>query len=53
MNDSKASKAVVTTTSRFAPGVADEFANRTPTRMELRDGPAFRAWLTRIFLKGA
>lgn len=50
-NDAKASKAVVTTTSRFAAGVAEEFANRTPSRIELRDGQAFRAWITRIFEK--
>jgi restriction system protein len=47
--DRKASKAVITTTSIFAPGVYTEFATRTPTRLELRDGAKLRAWLKRIF----
>lgn len=46
--DPKASKAYVTTTSAFAPGVAREFASVMPTRLELRDGNDLRAWLNRI-----
>jgi restriction system protein len=43
--DRRASKAYVTTTSRFAPGVHREFSDRMPTRLELRDGVALSAWL--------
>jgi restriction system protein len=47
-DDPAASKGVITTTSRFAPGVAEEFARRTPSRIELRDGQALREWLLRL-----
>lgn len=40
-----ASKAVITTTADFAPGVFGEFANLTPTRLELRDGIKLIQWL--------
>ena len=43
-----ASKAVVTTTSRFAPGVFTEFASMTPTRLELRDGQKLIEWLKTV-----
>lgn len=46
--DPAASKAVFTTTSVFAPGVEGEFADMTPTRLELRDGPRFQEWLKKI-----
>jgi restriction system protein len=49
--DAKASKAYVTTTSAFAPGVQDEFAALMPTRLELRDGIQLREWLTRSIKK--
>lgn len=39
------SKAVVTTTALFAPGVYEEFTSVMPNRLELRDGPALRKWL--------
>ena len=42
------SKVVVTTTSRFAPGVWDEFKQLMPYRLELRDGPLLRSWLLEI-----
>jgi restriction system protein len=45
--DKRASKAYVTTTSGFAPGVQQEFADRMPTRLELRDAVALRDWLQR------
>ena len=41
MKDQKASKGLVTTTSDFAPGVAAEFADLMPTRLELINGTAF------------
>jgi restriction endonuclease Mrr len=44
----KASKGVITTTSDFAPGVYEEFASRTPTRLELRNGPKLVEWLKAI-----
>ena len=43
-----ASKAVLTTTSNFAPGVETEFANFLPTRLELRNGENLLAWLRRV-----
>ena len=46
--DQKASKAVLTTTTTFAPGVYTEFAPVMPTRLELRDGKALREWLGRL-----
>jgi len=49
--DQRASKAYITTTSGFAPRVAEEVAALTPTRLELRDGNALRSWLIRILQK--
>ena len=43
-----ASKAIITTTSRFAPGVYKEFSNFTPTRLELRCGQGLISWLKSI-----
>ena len=39
------SKAVITTTTLFAPGVREEFKAVMPNRLELRDGRALRKWL--------
>jgi restriction system protein len=39
------SKAVITTTTLFAPGVHQEFKAVMPNRLELRDGRALRKWL--------
>jgi len=39
------SKAVITTTASFAPGVYEEFKPVMPNRLELRDGSALRRWL--------
>lgn len=43
--DAGASKGVLTTTSRFEPGVYKEFADCMPTRLELRNGTQLRDWL--------
>lgn len=42
MLDQRATHAVVSTTSDFAPGIADEFARMMPTRVSLRNGSALR-----------
>jgi restriction system protein len=42
------SKAVVTTTSRFAPGVYDEFKPVMPHRLELKDREPLVEWLQQI-----
>jgi restriction system protein len=42
------SKAVITTTALFAPGVTDEMKALIPYRLELRDGPKLREWLMRL-----
>jgi restriction system protein len=44
--DHNVSKALLTTTATFAPGVADEWKQWTPFRLELRDGATLAAWLT-------
>jgi restriction system protein len=49
--DQRASKAYITTTSGFAPGVYKEFEARMPTRIELRTGQDLKAWLKRILMK--
>lgn len=43
--DRRASKAFVTTTSDFAPGVRQEFADSIPTRLDLRNGIQLQRWL--------
>ena len=50
--DRRASKAYVSTTSVFAPRAYQEFADRMPTRIELRDGAALIDWLTRYDRRG-
>ena len=47
-NDKNASKGFVTTTSKFAPGIAKEFADLIPYRLQLRDGAALWEWLREI-----
>jgi restriction system protein len=44
-----ASKAVISTTSDFAPGVFEEFKDVTPTRLELRNWLQLREWLIQVF----
>ena len=46
--DQNVSKGIVTTTSRFASGVQEEFEKLTPYRFELRDGPALIEWLRQV-----
>lgn len=46
--DSNASKAVVTTTADFAPGVSKEFESFMPNRIELRNGSGVLEWLRQI-----
>jgi restriction system protein len=43
--DLGASKGVITTTSCFAPGIAKEFEQLIPGRIQLRDGVDLRKWL--------
>jgi restriction system protein len=42
------SKAVVTTTSQFAPGVFNEFKGVMPFRLELKDRAQLLEWLQQI-----
>ncbi len=46
--DKNASRGVVTTTSKFAPGVWKEFKEYIPNRLDLRDGPALCEWLLKV-----
>lgn len=52
LRDQDVSKAVITTTSTFAPGVQSEFSAFTPTRIQLKDGPELTRWLKEIALSG-
>lgn len=44
-NERGASKGIITTTSSFAPGIANEYADLIPGRISLRDGVQLRKWL--------
>lgn len=46
--DNAASKGFVTTTSEFAPGVAEEFKAYMPTRLELRDRKALFELISKL-----
>ncbi len=46
--DPRASKAYITTTSEFAPGVAKEFSDAIPTRLDLRNGTALIDWFKHL-----
>lgn len=46
--DLKASKALITTSSSFAPGVYKEFEPVMPSRLDVRNGEQVRAWLARV-----
>ena len=46
--DQELSKAVITTTSTFAPGIQREFKAFIPTRLQLKDGPELVRWLKEI-----
>jgi restriction system protein len=45
LRDRNVSKAVVTTTATFAPGVKAELASFIPYRLELKDGALLKTWL--------
>ena len=42
------SKAIITATALFAPGVHEEFKAVMPNRLELRDGPKLIEWFKRL-----
>jgi restriction system protein len=48
--DQNASKAIITTTSDFAPGIlrGDEFNRFMPNRLELRNGKQLAQWLNHV-----
>ena len=48
--DPRASKAIITTTSDFAPGIASDpyLAPSMPTRLELMNGVQLRDWMTKL-----
>ena len=46
--DRRATKAIITTTSDFAPGVADEFQEDIPYRLETKNGEQFLEWIGQI-----
>lgn len=51
--DRKASKAILATTGKLPPLLAyqTDIASLVPTRLELLDGPALRAWLARLAMQ--
>ena len=49
--DQNVSKGVITTTSKFAPRVQEQFKDVIPYRLDLRDGPALREWLRQVAKK--
>ena len=49
--DKNVSMGVITTTSKFARRVQEEFKDFIPYRLYLRDGPALREWLRRVAKK--
>jgi restriction system protein len=50
LGDPKASKGIITTTSRFPPRIYEDATVRmlSPTRLELVDGSKLQAWLTKL-----
>ena len=50
LTGSNASKGIVTTTSRFAPGIESDAGLKpfVPYRLELKDGPTLTQWLIGI-----
>lgn len=46
--DPGATKGIITTTSDFAPGVADEFKNVIPYQLETKNGEQFLEWIRHI-----
>lgn len=54
LGDQKASKAIITTTSDFAPGIKSDpyLAPSMPTRLELMNGTQLRDWMTKLATRG-
>lgn len=46
--DHSATKGIITTTSDFAPGVADEFQKVIPYQLETRNGEQFLNWIRQV-----
>ncbi len=46
--DPAATKGIITTTSDFAPGVADEFQKVIPYQLETRNGEQFSEWIRQV-----
>lgn len=46
--DHGATKGIITTTSDFAPGVADEFQKVIPYQLETKNGEQFLEWIGQI-----
>ena len=46
--DPGATKGIITTTSDFAPGVADEFQKVIPYQLETKNGEQFLEWVRQI-----
>jgi len=46
--DQNASKGIITTTGDFAPGVAEEFGNVMPYRLETKNGEQFLKWIESV-----
>ena len=46
--DERANQAVITTTTDFAPGIAEEFKDVIPVKLELKDGSQFLKWIEGI-----
>jgi restriction system protein len=42
------SKAIITTTATFAPGIREDLKAVIPYELDLRDGPALRQWLVAL-----
>jgi restriction system protein len=49
--DPGATKGIITTTSDFAPGVAEEFQKEIPYRLETKNGQQFLEWIQQILAK--
>jgi restriction system protein len=47
--DHSATKGIITTTSDFARGVADEFQNVIPYQLETKNGEQFLEWIRQLF----
>jgi restriction system protein len=48
LRDQNVSKAIITTTSDFAPGASKDWEKFIPERLELRNGPKLLEWMSEI-----